>query len=54
MSVFVVTDPSTTDRVKSGNSYLQQAKQNSSSIRRYMLIFLLVLSLALLFLDWYD
>ena len=54
LALFVSPCHSTTDRVKAGNSYLQQAKQSSSSLRRYMLVFLIVMSLALRFLDWYD
>jgi hypothetical protein len=45
---------STTERVKEGNRLLQKAKQSSSGFRRYMLLFIILMGLALLFLDWYD
>ena len=43
-----------TENVKDGNEELRKAIQNQSSVRVYVLFFLLVMSFSLLFLDWYN
>ncbi|KAJ2734105.1 hypothetical protein IW152_002547 [Coemansia sp. BCRC 34962] len=42
------------DAVGQGNSYLVSARKHQSSARKWVLIILFVLSLVLLFLDWFD
>ncbi|RIA88376.1 snare-complex protein syntaxin-18 N-terminus-domain-containing protein [Glomus cerebriforme] len=44
----------TTDRVQDGNLMLHQARQRASDTRKGILIFLIIASFILLFLDWYD
>ena len=44
----------TQEKIKEGNRYLHSAKEHSSSFRKFVLIFLLLTTLVLLFLDWYD
>lgn len=44
----------TTDRVQEGNLMLHQARQRASDTRKWILIFLIIASFILLFLDWYD
>ncbi|PKY13359.1 hypothetical protein RhiirB3_492015 [Rhizophagus irregularis] len=44
----------TTDRVQEGNLMLHQARQRASDTRKWNLIFLIIASFILLFLDWYD
>jgi hypothetical protein len=48
-----VVSPSTAGRVRDGNAYLLRAKQTGSLVRRYVMLFLLLMSLVLLFLHWY-
>jgi syntaxin 18 len=43
-----------TDRVKDGNFQLAEARKHMADTRKWILIFLLIASLILLFLDWYD
>ncbi|KAJ2812314.1 hypothetical protein H4S07_001480 [Coemansia furcata] len=42
------------DAVGQGNDYLVSARKHQSSARKWVLIILFVLSLVLLFLDWFD
>ncbi|KAJ2505212.1 hypothetical protein IWW47_002150 [Coemansia sp. RSA 2052] len=42
------------DAVGQGNDYLVSARKHQSSTRKWVLIILFVLSLVLLFLDWFD
>ncbi|KAJ2005679.1 hypothetical protein GGI04_002148 [Coemansia thaxteri] len=42
------------DAVGQGNDYLVSARKNQSTARKWVMIILLVLSLVLLFLDWFD
>ncbi|XP_014251923.1 syntaxin-18 [Cimex lectularius] len=44
----------TTENVKDANVQIRQAIQNNASFRIYVLIFILVMSFSLLFLDWYN
>ncbi|CAG8440751.1 16004_t:CDS:2 [Acaulospora morrowiae] len=44
----------TTARVQEGNTMLIKARQRASDTRKWILIFLIVASFVLLFLDWYD
>jgi syntaxin 18 len=44
----------TTDRVREGNLQLAEAGQRSADTRKWVLLFLIMASLVLLFLDWYD
>lgn len=43
-----------THSLTTGNVQLRKAIKTNSSARKYMLIFLLVASLGLLFLDWWS
>ncbi|RHZ57123.1 hypothetical protein Glove_393g7 [Diversispora epigaea] len=43
-----------TDRVQEGNLLLTKARQRASDTRKWILIFLILASFVLLFLDWYD
>ncbi|XP_056004371.1 syntaxin-18-like isoform X3 [Ostrea edulis] len=43
-----------TENVKEGNEEIRQAMKNSAGFRVYILFFLLLLTLSLLFLDWYN
>ena len=42
------------DNIIQGNKYLTKAKESNSSFRKFVLLFLIVASIVLLFLDWYD
>ncbi|KAJ1718919.1 hypothetical protein LPJ53_006218 [Coemansia erecta] len=42
------------DAVDKGNEYLVSARKNQSSSRKWVLVIFIVLSLVLLFLDWFD
>ncbi|RKP26457.1 hypothetical protein SYNPS1DRAFT_27852 [Syncephalis pseudoplumigaleata] len=44
----------TTDRVREGNLQLAEAGRRSADTRKWVLLFLIIASLVLLFLDWYD
>jgi syntaxin 18 len=44
----------TTGRVQEGNLMLHQARPRASDTRKWILIFLIIASFILLFLDWYD
>jgi len=44
----------TTENVKEGNDQIRQAIQRNAGLRIYILLFLLVMSFSLLFLDWYN
>ncbi|KAJ1975018.1 hypothetical protein H4R35_003341 [Dimargaris xerosporica] len=44
----------TTERVQEGNDQLIQARQRNADTRKWILIFLIMASLILLFLDWFD
>jgi len=44
----------TTENLKDANTQIRQAIQSNASLRFYVLFFLLVMSLTLLFLDWYN
>ncbi|KAG9305509.1 hypothetical protein G9A89_006479 [Geosiphon pyriformis] len=44
----------TTSRVQEGNLMLTKARQRASDARKWILIFLILASFVLLFLDWYD
>ncbi|KAI9597485.1 hypothetical protein BDF19DRAFT_435239 [Syncephalis fuscata] len=44
----------TTDRVREGNLQLAEAGRRSADTRKWVLLFLILASLVLLFLDWYD
>jgi syntaxin 18 len=44
----------TTDLVQEGNLLLVKARERASDTRKWILIFLIVASFVLLFLDWYD
>lgn len=43
-----------TENIKEGNEEIRQAMKNSAGFRVYILFFLLLLTLSLLFLDWYN
>ncbi|CAG8651038.1 27957_t:CDS:2 [Gigaspora margarita] len=43
-----------TDRVQEGNLMLTKARQRASDTRKWILVFLILASFVLLFLDWYD
>jgi syntaxin 18 len=43
-----------TDSMSAANQYLVRAKENSASASKFMFVFLIMASLVLLFLDWYD
>ncbi|CAB3387694.1 Hypothetical predicted protein [Cloeon dipterum] len=43
-----------TENVKEANDQLRQAIQSNAGLRVYVLLFLLVMSFSLLFLDWYN
>ncbi|XP_059487434.1 syntaxin-18 [Neocloeon triangulifer] len=43
-----------TENVKEGNDQIRQAIQRNAGLRIYILLFLLVMSFSLLFLDWYN
>ncbi len=42
------------EKVTEGNKFLIKTKENTSDFRKYILLFLLIASIVLLFLDWYD
>jgi len=44
----------TTENIKGGNEQIRQAIQKSADFRAWVLFFILVMSLSLLFLDWYN
>ncbi|KAJ1652763.1 hypothetical protein IWQ61_006975 [Dispira simplex] len=44
----------TTERVQQGNEQLLQARQRNADTRKWILFFLIMASLILLFLDWFD
>lgn len=44
----------TTENVKEGNEEIREAMKNSAGFRVWILFFILVLSLSILFLDWYN
>jgi syntaxin 18 len=44
----------TTENVKEGNDQIRQAIQRNAGLRIYILVFLLIMSFSLLFLDWYN
>lgn len=44
----------TTENIKGGNEQLRQAIQQNADFRVWVLFFLIVMSLSLLFLDWYN
>jgi syntaxin 18 len=44
----------TTENLRDANTQIRQAIQSNASLRFYVLFFLLVMSLTLLFLDWYN
>ena len=43
-----------TERVREGNQLLNRSRRHTMDFRKGVLLFLLMSSLALLFLDWYD
>jgi len=43
----------TTERIQGGNLQLIKARERNSTTRKWMLLFLLLMSGVLLFLDWY-
>jgi len=44
----------TTENIKGGNEQLRQAIQQNADFRAWVLFFIIVMSLSLLFLDWYN
>lgn len=44
----------TTEDVQDANTQIRQAIQNNAGLRFFVLFFLMVMSLTLLFLDWYN
>jgi len=44
----------TTENVKGGNEQIREAIKNNASFRVWILFFLVICSLSLLFLDWYN
>lgn len=44
----------TTENVKEGNEQIREAMKNNAGFRVWILFFLVVMSLSLLFLDWYN
>lgn len=44
----------TTENVKGGNEQIREAIKNNASFRVWILFFLVMCSLSLLFLDWYN
>lgn len=44
----------TTENLRDANTQIRQAIQSNAGLRVYVLFFLLVMSLTLLFLDWYN
>ncbi len=44
----------TTENVKGGNEQIRQAIQQNADFRAWVLFFIIVMSLSLLFLDWYN
>ncbi|KAJ1926888.1 hypothetical protein IWQ60_003403 [Tieghemiomyces parasiticus] len=44
----------TSERVQEGNEQLLEARQRNADTRKWILIFLIMASLVLLFLDWFD
>uniref|UniRef100_A0A1B6CVB8 Syntaxin-18 n=1 Tax=Clastoptera arizonana TaxID=38151 RepID=A0A1B6CVB8_9HEMI len=48
------TSIGTTENIKDANTQIRQAIQTNAGLRIYVLFFLLVMSLTLLFLDWYN
>ncbi|XP_054287178.1 syntaxin-18 [Macrosteles quadrilineatus] len=44
----------TTENLRDANTQIRQAIQSNASLRFYVIFFLLVMSLTLLFLDWYN